>query len=292
VANSVPELTSSPIRPAEGLGERILLYFSRTSEEQRVAGATGRYTLGNALDFAHKRIPGFAELVRGKSIVDFGCGAGWQTVAMHSECGARSVLGIDIEDELLEHGRALAERENCRTRVTFSRQVPQELIGSFDVAISLCSFEHFGDPAAVLASMHSLVRPGALVVISFPEPWWSPHGSHMNDYTKIPWVNVFFREKTVMRFRSRFRNDGATRYEDAGGGLNRMTIAKFERTMRSSGMRIEFLKCYPVRGLPAVARIPLVREFFTSAATCVLRKPGLETSTQVVRDDSGYGFIS
>jgi hypothetical protein len=93
----------------------------------------------------------------------------------------------------------------------------------------------------------------------------------MNDYTKIPWVNVLFAERNVMRFRSRFRDDCATRYEDVQGGLNRMTLAKFERIIRATGMKAEFFKCRPVRGLPFVANIPLVREFLVAAATCILR---------------------
>ncbi len=76
-----------------------------------------------------------------------------------------------------------------------------------------------------------------------------------------------------MRFRSRYRNDGATRYEDVVGGLNRMTLAKFERVLRASGLVIERLQYHATRGLPLVTRIPLVRELLTSAATTVLRAP-------------------
>ena len=50
-----------------------------------------------------------------------------------------------------------------------------------------------------------------------------------------------------------------------------MTLTKFERTLRSSGMRIELLKYHATRWLPLVTRLPLVREFLTSAASCILR---------------------
>ena len=91
-------------------------------------------------------------------------------------------------------------------------------------------------------------------------------------FTKVPWVHVWFSERTVMRVRSRFRGDGATRYEDVEGGLNRMTLAKFERIIRASGMSLEYLKYHPTKGLPLMDKLPLVREFMVSAATCILRR--------------------
>jgi 2-polyprenyl-3-methyl-5-hydroxy-6-metoxy-1,4-benzoquinol methylase len=156
------------LRP-KGLGERILVQFAKSPEEQTSSGATVKYTLANALDFARLTIPRFPELVRGKSILDYGCGPGWQTVAMHTQCGARSVRGVDIDDRWLAKARALAEAEGCQAHVSFSRQARPDLIGSFDIAISLCSFEHFADPAGVLDALRSMVKPDGLVIVSFGE---------------------------------------------------------------------------------------------------------------------------
>jgi hypothetical protein len=55
-------------------------------------------------------------------------------------------------------------------------------------------------------------------------------------------------------------------------GLNRMTIARFERLIRASGMTVESLNLFPVKGLPLVSKVPVLREFLTGAASCVLRK--------------------
>ena len=41
----------------------------------------------------------------------------------------------------------------------------------------------------------------------------------MDGITKLPWVNLLFPERVVLAVRSRYRTDGATRYEDCGGGL-------------------------------------------------------------------------
>ncbi len=164
------------------------------------------------------------------------------------------------------------ERCGCTGEVIFCTHIPSELRGAFDVAISLSSFEHFGDPARELSAMRDAVRRGGLVLISFGEPWLSHSGSHMGFFTKVPWVNVLFSEETVMRVRSRFRHDGATRYEGVVSGLNKMTLGKFENIIGGSGMRVEFLKYYPTKGLPLADKLPLLREFLISAVACVLRK--------------------
>jgi SAM-dependent methyltransferase len=264
---------SSASRPSRaGLAERLLLALSRDSDEPDYPTTTAQYTVANALNFPRKSIPNFDQRVRERTILDYGCGPGWQAVAMAVNCGASQVVGIDINQKWLQAGRSLAEREGCQDAVSFVSEVPPELLGTFDVAISISSFEHFGDPEANLREMREAVRPGGKVIVSFAEPWFSHSGSHMDFFTRVPWVNILFSEKTVMNARSHYRSDGATRYEEVEGGLNRMTLAKFGRLMKTSGMVIEELRYFSTKGLPLVQKIPLVRELLVSSASCVLRK--------------------
>ena len=70
-------------RPAEltGLGEKILMSLWRDPQAADYPGATMRATVGNALEFLEKTVPGFRSLIAGK-VLDFGCGWGHQAVAM------------------------------------------------------------------------------------------------------------------------------------------------------------------------------------------------------------------
>lgn len=185
--------------------------------------------------------------------------------------GAKSVVGIDIQD--LSVARNRAAELKCSDKVRFVDRLAPEIVGTFDVAVSCSSFEHFSDPEHILRQMIDSVKPGGIIIVSFAEPWYSPHGSHMNFFTKVPWVNLLFSEKAVMQVRSRFRNDGAVRYEDVEGGLNRMSLAKFEKIIRNSGMKIEFLDYYAVKRIPLVKKVPVIRELLVASAACVLRKP-------------------
>jgi SAM-dependent methyltransferase len=251
------------------LGTRILLSLSRRPGTSDYLEGTLGTDLCNSLSFLLKTVPDFTRLISNRIVLDYGCGLGWQALAMAKE-GARQVVGIDIR--LLDQARSHAEQYGYGDKVSFVDRLEPEMIGAFDVVLSCSSFEHLTDPPSVLCQMGKAARPGGIVIISFAEPWYSPHGSHMGFFTKLPWVNILFSESSVMEARSHFRSDGARYYQDVEGGLNRMTLSKFEKIIRNSGLRVEFLRYYPVKGLPVVGRIPVVRELFVAAAACILRK--------------------
>jgi SAM-dependent methyltransferase len=162
--------------------------------------------------------------------------------------------------------------------VAFGTQVPSQLSGKFDVVLSLSAFEHYADPEAELQRMRRQLKPDGLILLAFAEPWYSHSGSHFNNYTRlpltnhpVPWLNLFFSDKALLTLRSRFRADRPERIEDISGGLNRMTLARFERIIAESGMKMEKLRLLATKNVPVVTKLPLLREFFTSAASCVLR---------------------
>lgn len=252
------------------VGERILLALSRDPGGADYAEGSQPWTLGNALDPLRAHFPDLAELVRGKRVVDFGCGTGWQSAALARE-GAAFVLGVDTNPRSLAGAREVAARAGLGDdRVAFAPEVPEALRGTFDVVISQDSMEHFADPDAVLRVMRSAIHPEGRILISFGPPWYAPSGSHMHFFTRVPWVNLLFSERTVMAVRSRFRSDGARRYEEVESGLNRMSLAKFERVTARSGMRMLRQSYRCVRGVDVLAAAPGVRELFVNHVSCVL----------------------
>lgn len=254
------------------IGERILLHLSRKPGSEEYAGATSNYTVDNALDFPMKTIPRFIDQIKDKTVLDFGCGPGYQAVAMVLR-GAKSVVGVDINETWLDRASALATQNQCDDRVAFyeaARFLSDRSNQKFDVTLCCGSFEHFADPAKELANMKSMTRPGGRILITFAEPWLSPRGSHMDNFCRVPYLNILFSEKTVMAVRSRFKDDGATRYEEIRSGLNKMTLAKFERIVRNSGLTVEHQNFFATKNLPIVKGIPYLREFLVSAVTCIL----------------------
>lgn len=256
------------------LGERILLAWSRDPGAPDYAEARQTWDLHNALTRLRWAFPGFDELVRGRTVLDFGCGQGWQSLAM-AKSGATSVLGVDINPATLETARTLAAgHPDVASRLAFAAHIPPDRVGTFDVVLSKDSMEHFADPRSVLERMAGALAPGGRLLITFGPPWFAPYGSHMHFFTRVPWVNLLFSEATVLRVRAKFRSDGAHRYADVESGLNQMSVGKFERLVAEAGLRVERRHHWCVRGLNVLGRVPLLRELFTTNVSCVLTRAG------------------
>ena len=76
-------------------------------------------------------------------------------------------------------------------------------------------------------------------------------------------------ETALIRWRANIRSDGATRFSEVEGGLNQMTIARFERLVSASQLRIEALETVPIRALRPV-HCRLTREFTTAVVRTTL----------------------
>jgi SAM-dependent methyltransferase len=257
--------------------ERLLLLLSRTPGGDDYAESLTSYDEAESsgstspLWLLQTVFPGFLGMISGKSVLDFGCGNGYQSVAL-ATAGARQVLGVDTNLDALIRGRALADRSGVASIVQFSEEVPQELLGSFDVVISQNSMEHFSKPSETVGVMLRAMNANGDLLITFGPPWFSPRGSHMHFFTKVPWVNLVFSEKTVMTVRSRFRNDGAQRYEDVESGLNKMSLARFESLIREMHVFPTYRRYECVKGLNGFARIPLLREMLVNRVSVILRR--------------------
>jgi len=269
-ANPTQTNVQAEFRPAEltRLGKKILMAFCRDPKGGDYRGGTVNTRVETALDFLNKTVPNFRSYLQRK-ILDFGCGRGNQSVAM-AKAGAGQVVGLDIR--LHDHARKLAADYGCSDRVRFVDHLESEELQSFDMVLSCSAMERYADPVGMLELMKRAVKPGGVVIISFAEPWFGPRGSHFDAFSRLPWVNLFFSEQTILRVRTHFRCDGAQRFEDVEGGLNRMSVAKFERLIGASGLKREFFRVYVTKSVPFLGHIPIARELFASAVACVLRK--------------------
>ena len=152
-------------------------------------------------------------------------------------------------------------RSGVTDRCTFAREWREPV----DVIVSLDSFEHFADPAGVLAHMRGLLRPGGKVLAAFGPTWYHPLGGHI--YSVFPFSHLLFSERALVRWRSLHKADGATTIEESG--LNKMTIRRFIELVEASPLRFASFELLPIRPLRLIAN-RLTREFTTAAVRCVL----------------------
>jgi len=205
------------------------------------------------------------ERLRDVTVLDFGCGYGEQ--AAEIALIARSVHGIDIVPRYIEAARERAKEAGLTQKCTFGPKAPSSPV---DVVVSLDSFEHFGDPVAILQAMYDVLRPGGILITSFGPTWYHPLGGHL--FSVFPWAHLLFGEAALMRWRSDIRSDGATRFSEVEGGLNQMTIARFEHLIKRTKFRVQLLETVPIRRLRRI-HSRVTREFTTATVRCVLERP-------------------
>ncbi len=205
----------------------------------------------------------FSRIAR-KVVIDFGCGEGADAVEMAAN-GAKRVIGIDMREDVLQAAREKARKAAVQDRCFFATST-NELA---DIVVSMDAFEHFADPGEILRIMNSLLQPTGEVLVSFGPTWYHPLGGHL--FSVFPWAHLIFSEKALLRWRSTFKTDGATRFGEVAGGLNQMTIGRFESIITRSPLKVATLELVPIRKLrPFHNR--LTREFTTSIVRCRLIK--------------------
>ncbi len=204
----------------------------------------------------------FFSRIVGKTVIDFGCGEGADAVEMAAK-GARCVTGIDIRADVLEGARQKALAAGVQDTCLFASST-KELA---DVVVSVDAFEHFADPAGVLRIMDTLLRPAGEVLVSFGPTWYHPLGGHL--FSIFPWAHLVFSEEALIRWRSTFKTDGATRFSEVAGGLNKMTIARFEELVADSPLKLASLELVPIKRLQRLHN-RLTREFTTARVRCRL----------------------
>jgi SAM-dependent methyltransferase len=214
--------------------------------------------------------PDLSDLVRGKSVLDFGCGRGDQAAAIAQRFSA-TVTGLDTNRRTLA-----AAMKNHGNVVEFIDVIPSGR--SWDVVISLNAMEHYRDPVAALDAMRQAVSAGGLILISFGPPWWAPYGSHMHFFCRIPWLQLWFSESAIMSVRANYRSDGAKRFEEVESGLNRMSLAKFEGIISASRLSLIRLIYTGVRGMHWITAVPVLRELGTVHVTALLLNIECETA--------------
>ena len=103
------------------------------------------------------------------SVLDIGCGAGGIDIALVQAHGAGFVTGIDVEDPVIDHARALIAAAGLSARIGLAKVAPGPLPfppGTFDVVFSKDAIVHIADKASLMAEVFRVLRPGGWFLAS------------------------------------------------------------------------------------------------------------------------------
>ena len=101
--------------------------------------------------------------LKGKRVLDIGCGSGAISVLLAKECGAAEVVGIDVERDVCAAAQRRVDAAGVADRVTIREVTPGPFDfadESFDVVYSKDSIIHIPDKEALSAEVFRILRPG------------------------------------------------------------------------------------------------------------------------------------
>ena len=107
--------------------------------------------------------------LKGKSVLDIGCGAGGIDVLLAQTYGAAFVCGIDVEDTVLNTARAKAAKAGLQNRIGIMKVVPGPLPfppETFDVVFSKDSIVHIPDKHSLMKDVFRILKPGGFFAAS------------------------------------------------------------------------------------------------------------------------------
>lgn len=237
--------------------------------------------------------------IRGKDVVDFGCGDGGLAILLASE-GVKSITGIDLSERFINIARERASNLPAATQPVFVLgQDPTRIDlpdASVDVLLCFDVLEHILAYRQIIAEWARVLRPGGKVLIWWM-PWLHPYGHHIAGKVPIPWAHAIFSEKTLMRAAAKIlalpeyqpsfwdldekgnRKTAEWEHAEQLEGLNRLTIRRFEPLCQQVGLAIEKRKLNGFKGgrlaqiSHGLTRLPGLREYFTASAVYTLVKP-------------------
>jgi O-antigen biosynthesis protein len=138
------------------------------------------------------------DLAAGKRVLDIACGEGYGSQLLAGV--ARSVLGVDISAQTVEHASRKYQAQNLKFLVGSCDAMPVES-GSIDLVISFETLEHHDRHHEMLAEVKRVLCPGGVLVISTPDKHVY---SDLPKFTNSFHVKELYREEFETLLRTHF----------------------------------------------------------------------------------------
>ena len=235
-------------------------------------------------------------LIEGKRVLDFGCGAGALSL-LCAEKGAKSVIGTDLSSQNIARAQRIFQTTNENLSFRLEERTDHISLPDNSVDVILCFdvMEHIMDYESIIHEWARVLPPGGCVLLWW-SVWWHPYGHHLQTMIPLPWVHVFMSDESLLRVCARIYDtphfqpriwhfdDGGKRKPNPYRGrvyfddLNKLTIRRFDEIVVRAGLQQRRKQINPFTG-SSFSRLKslLVRspwpDFFCSCVVCEIEKP-------------------
>jgi SAM-dependent methyltransferase len=243
--------------------------------------------------------------LRGKEVLDFGCGDGALSLFLATEKSPARVTGVDLDPSAIERAKVAQGLVQIPTSVqvefllgsTDGLPIPD---GSVDVLVAFDCLEHVMSPLPIFRDWVRVVRPGGRCLLEW-FPYKGPWGPHMEALIPIPWAHVLFGQEAMFRAAERLYDlpQFVPRHWDleangtkkpnkwkqwssfrAQGYINELDIKTFRTLVETAGLRVARFETHSFGGSPlrrtighTLMRLPFVGEYFISYTVIELIRP-------------------
>ena len=175
--------------------------------------------------------------LRGRQVLDIGCGTGGPALVLARDYGAR-VVGIDLELPLIERARRRAEAACLAHRIDFltveKGTLPFE-DATFDVVLSAGAFTQTEDKPGMFSECYRVLRPGGTLSCYDWMRSAAPYGAAMREWFRLEGLTyalatldqhgALLRDAGFVQVQTRdasdwYRREAAREYEQMQGALN------------------------------------------------------------------------
>lgn len=229
------------------------------------------------------RFPDGIDLKR-QRVLDLGCGHG-AFACYAARQGAKEVVGVDIDDELIQFAQENQRLRYCDTEGTLrfeNRNIFDGGLTDFDIVLSEATFEHIQELDKVLAQVSDMLRVGGKLYTGYAPLYnapWGDHGRFKVPFQKIPWMHLAFPKTWLFKRISRIEGRRIEKFGDLG--LNGLSFAEHKRILSASSMETIFFEVNN-QSRPSVwlinllRRLPVLHEMLAISIFAILQKNASE----------------
>jgi len=141
------------------------------------------------------------EQIKGKTVLDLGCGLGGRTCFMCTKKPAR-VVGVDINAKEIESAKKFADSKlssEDKSKLEFRSVNENETdYGQlFDIVLSIDSLEHVRRPVDILNRAWDSLKEGGICYFG-TVGWYHHRASHLGSIIPIPFSTLFFSDTALL----------------------------------------------------------------------------------------------